>query len=117
MNKVELSGHVGKDPEVTYLPDGKQLTKLTLATSNDYKGKDGNWVKKPASWHNLIAYGKIAEMLAEAKKGSKLQVEGKIQYRDWSDKSGNKRTTTEIVVFVVNLEVTKAINNEEDVPF
>lgn len=120
MNKVILSGHIGKDPEVTYLPDGKQVTKVTLATSNNYKGKDGKWIEKSASWHTLVAFGRFAEQLAEYRKGNKLEVEGKIQYRQWEDKGGVKHTTAEIIVFsVVGKQAPEQTpdTSGEDVPF
>jgi single-strand DNA-binding protein len=101
MNKVQLGGRLGADPEVKYLPDGKMVANVNIATSNDYKDKKDEWVKRPASWHRLVAFGDVAEQLAKYAKGNKLEVEGKIIYRSWEDKEGNKRTTTEIQVWKI----------------
>ena len=100
MNKVMLEGYIGRDPEIKFLVNGSSVANTTLATSNDYKPKgSGDWVKKPASWHNIVAFGKDAEALCTYIKGDKLAVEGKISYEEWTDKDGNKRTTTKIVCF------------------
>jgi single-strand DNA-binding protein len=101
MNKVQLEGRLGKDPEVRFLPAGGQLTVATLATNNSYKGKDGSWIEKPSSWHNLTAFGGPALALAEFRKGDIVKVEGKIQYDEWQDKDGKKRTSTKILCFLV----------------
>lgn len=105
MNKVVLEGRLGKDPEMTYLPNGTGLCKVSLATSNDYKDKKiDEWVKKEASWHNIIAFGNAADALAAYHKGDKVKVDGKVTYRKWEDKAGQKRETTEIQVFQVGGE-------------
>ena len=116
MNLVKLGGHLGIDPEIRYLPKGDMVVNASLATSNDYKNRDsGEWIKKPASWHNLVAFGKVAEELAGFAKGNKIQVEGKIMYEEWTDKSGNKRTATKIQIF--KIEKQGADNEPKDVPF
>jgi single-strand DNA-binding protein len=117
-----LSGRLGKDPEMKYLPNGNSVASATLATSNDYKPKDGgDWVKKPASWHRLTAFGKTAEMLCEYRKGDKLTVEGKITYTEWTDKEGVKKTSTEIQVFQVvqpeRKEAAPADLHDDNIPF
>jgi single-strand DNA-binding protein len=120
MNIVKLGGHLGKDPEIRYLPDGNMVVNVSLATSNDYKPRDSDeWIKKPASWHNLVAFGKTAEELSGFKKGNKLQVEGKITYESWTDKDGNKRYATKIQVFnIVSQTDNKSYSIEaDDVPF
>jgi len=100
MNKVQLEGRLGKDPEIRFDKNGKPIGSVTLATSNDYKPKGSDeWVKKPASWHNLVAFSKDAEALGTYRKGDKLAVEGKITYDEWTDKEGKKRLTTKIVCF------------------
>jgi single-strand DNA-binding protein len=121
MNKVQLSGRLGKDPEVRYLPDGTMVVNVSMATSNDYKKKgDTEWTKKPASWHNLVAFGDVATALADYSKGQKLQIDGKIVYKQWEDKDGNKRSSTEIQVWQIageNVEVVKETPTDDDVPF
>jgi single-strand DNA-binding protein len=99
VNKVILVGNVGKDPEVKFLPSGLPVANLTLATSERFKDKGGEWQDR-TEWHNLTAYQRVAEIIRDyVKKGSKLYVEGRIQTRSWDDQaSGQKKYRTEIVV-------------------
>ena len=104
VNKVILIGNLGKDPEVKYTPQGTPVAKITLATNERFKGKDGNWQDR-TEWHNLVAFTRLAEIVRDyVKKGSKLYVEGKIQTRSWDDKeTGAKRYRTEIIVNDISL--------------
>jgi single-strand DNA-binding protein len=99
VNKVILLGNVGKDPEVKFLPSGLPVANLTLATSDRFKDKAGEWQDR-TEWHNLTAYQRVAEIIRDyVKKGSKLYVEGRIQTRSWDDQaSGQKKYRTEIIV-------------------
>jgi single-strand DNA-binding protein len=99
VNKVTLLGNVGKDPEVKFLPSGLPVANLTLATSDRFKDKAGEWQDR-TEWHNLTAYQRVAEIIRDyVKKGSKLYVEGRIQTRSWDDQaSGQKKYRTEIIV-------------------
>jgi len=99
VNKVILLGNVGKDPEVKFLPSGLPVANLTLATSDRFKDKAGEWQDR-TEWHNLTAYQRVAEIIRDyVKKGSKLYVEGRIQTRSWDDKaSGQKKYRTEVIV-------------------
>jgi single-strand DNA-binding protein len=99
VNKVILLGNVGKDPEVKFLPSGLPVANLTLATSERFKDKSGEWQDK-TEWHNLTAYQRVAEIIRDyVKKGNKLYVEGRIQTRSWDDQaSGQKKYRTEIIV-------------------
>src|SRR5882757_3257627 len=99
VNKVILLGNVGKDPEVKVLPSGLPVANLTLATSDRFKDKAGEWQDR-TEWHNLTAYQRVAEIIRDyVKKGAKLYVEGRIQTRSWDDpKSGEKKYRTEIIV-------------------
>jgi len=99
VNKVFLLGNLGKDPEVKYTPSGMCVAKFSLATNERQKDRDGNWQDK-TEWHNLVAFNKTAEIVAEyVKKGSKVFVEGKLQTSSWDDReSGQKRYRTEIIV-------------------
>jgi single-strand DNA-binding protein len=98
VNKVILLGNLGKDPEVKYTPSGLPVAKFSIATSERYKDKDGQWQER-TEWHNIVAWQRLAEIVGEyVKKGSKLYVEGRIQTRSWDDKqSGEKKYRTEIV--------------------
>jgi single-strand DNA-binding protein len=99
VNKVILLGNVGKDPEVKFLPSGSAVANFTLATSERFKDKGGEWQDR-TEWHNLTAYQRLAEIVRDyVKKGSKLYIEGRIQTRSWDDQaSGQKKYRTEIIV-------------------
>lgn len=97
MNKVILIGNLGKAPEVKHLQTGNTVTSFSLATSERYKNKAGEKVEE-TQWHNIILWGKQAEIAEKyLTKGSKICIEGKLTYRSWEDKDGNKRYVTEIV--------------------
>jgi single-strand DNA-binding protein len=97
VNKVILIGNLGKDPELRYAPSGAAVASFSLATSEQWKDQEGN-PQERTSWHNIVVWNKLAEIAAEyLKKGAKVYVEGRIQYRDYEAKDGNKRYVTEIV--------------------
>lgn len=97
VNKVFLIGNVGKDPEIRHLENGGPVARFSLATSETYKNKNNEKVTT-TEWHNVVMWRRLAEIIEQyVKKGSKLYIEGKITYRTWDDKEGNKRYTTEIV--------------------
>ena len=97
MNSVTLIGRLGADPEVRYTPDGVAVANFSLATTEKWT-KDGQKFEK-TEWHRLVAWRKTAEIAGEYLfKGSQVAVQGKIETREWEDKDGNKRYTTEIVV-------------------
>jgi single-strand DNA-binding protein len=104
VNKVILLGHVGKNPEITSTNGGTLVAKLSLATSERFKDKQGEWQDR-TEWHNLVAYARGAEILRDyVHKGSKLYVEGRLTTRSWDDKeSGKKIYRTEIVVGDISL--------------
>jgi single-strand DNA-binding protein len=99
VNKVILIGNLGKDPEMKYTPGGMPVARMTLATNERFKDKEGNWQDR-TEWHNLVAFQRTAEIVRDyVKKGSQLYIEGKIQTRSWDDKeSGQKKYRTEILV-------------------
>jgi single-strand DNA-binding protein len=98
LNRVQLIGHLGQDPELKYSTSGTAICNFSLATNESYKDQNGQLVER-TEWHRLVVYRKLAELLAEhLKKGSKVYIEGKLQTRSWDDKDGNKRYTTEVVV-------------------
>ncbi|MGD2074173.1 MAG: single-stranded DNA-binding protein [Gammaproteobacteria bacterium] len=99
VNKVMLIGHLGKDPEVRYMPSGNAVCNVTLATTDSWKDKQTGEAKERTEWHNLVFYGRLAEIAGEyLRKGSQAYVEGRLQTRKWQDKNGNDRYTTEIIV-------------------
>ncbi|MDD2899191.1 MAG: single-stranded DNA-binding protein [Desulfuromonadaceae bacterium] len=97
LNKVMLIGNLGKDPEVRFTASGQAVAGFSLATSEKFKGKSGEWEER-TEWHNITLWGKLAEIAGEyLSKGKTIYVEGRLQTRKWQDKSGNDRYTTEIV--------------------
>ena len=104
VNKVLLLGNVGKDPEIASTNGGTLVAKLSLATSERFKDKQGEWQER-TEWHNLVAYARGAEILRDyVHKGSKLYVEGRLTTRSWDDKdSGKKIYRTEIVIGDISL--------------
>ena len=99
VNKVILLGNVGKDPEIRATGGGTTVASFTLATAERTKDQQGNWTDK-TEWHNLVAYGRTAEIVRDyVKKGKELFIEGRLQTRSWDDKeSGQKKYRTEIIV-------------------
>jgi single-strand DNA-binding protein len=99
VNKVILLGNVGKDPEVKFLPSGAAVANFSIATSDRYKDKAGEWQER-TEWHNVAAFARTAEIVRDyVKKGSKLYIEGRLTTRSWDDKdTGKKVYRTEIMV-------------------
>ncbi len=98
INKVILIGNLGKDPELRYTSSGVAVASFTLATNESWKDPEGN-IQERTQWHNIVAWRKLAEICGEyLKKGSKIYLEGKLQYRSYDDKNGVKRYVTEIVI-------------------
>jgi single-strand DNA-binding protein len=104
VNKVILLGHMGKDAEVKSLPSGVAVANFSLATTERYKDKSGEWQDK-TEWHNLVAYKRAAEIIRDyTAKGAKLYVEGRLTTRSWDDKdTGKKLYRTEIVIGDITL--------------
>mgnify|MGYP001170472358 FL=1 len=98
INKVFLVGRLGKDPEIRFSGDGNAIANFSIATNETWKNKEGNQQEK-TDWHNIVVFGASAEKYIQpyVKKGTLVSVEGKLQTRDWEDKDGNKRYTTEVV--------------------
>ena len=98
LNKVLLIGHLGKDPELRYTPNGTAVCNFSLATTESYKADDGNWVDKN-EWHNIVAWRKLAETCSNyLKKGSKIYAEGKITTESYEKDGGDKRYITKVVL-------------------
>ncbi|WP_298268897.1 single-stranded DNA-binding protein [Geobacter sp.] len=97
LNKVMLIGNLGKDPEVRYTPAGTAVASFSLATSERFKNKNGEWEEK-TEWHNVVLWGRQAEVAGEyLSKGKTVYIEGRLQTRKWQDKDGRDRWTTEVV--------------------
>jgi single-strand DNA-binding protein len=96
VNKVILVGNLGRDAELRYTPGGAAVATLNLATTEVWNDKS-NQKQEKTEWHRVILWGKQAESLQEyLTKGKQIYIEGRLQTRQWDDKDGNKRYTTEI---------------------
>ena len=96
VNKVILIGNLGADPELRYTGSGTAVCNMRLATNESYKDANGDLVEK-TEWHNVVAWARLAEICGEyLKKGSQVYFEGSLQTRQWEDKEGQTRYTTEV---------------------
>lgn len=100
VNKVILIGNVGRDPEVRRLGDGNPVVNFSIATSESWRDKNTGERKERTEWHNVVIFNEGIAKIAEqyVRKGSKVYLEGALQTREYQDKDGNQRKTTEIVL-------------------
>lgn len=97
VNKVVLVGHLGGDPETRFTPSGAAVANFNLATNESWRDANGD-IQDKTEWHRCVMFGKSAEMAGDLlKKGQLIFTEGKLQTRNWEDKDGVKRYTTEVV--------------------
>ena len=139
VNKVILVGNLGSDPQIRYTPQGTAVANFSVATTEKFTNKNGERESR-TEWHRIVAWSKLAEICSEyLKKGKQVYIEGRIQTRQWDDKEGKKRSTTEIIAnnmvmlgragdagdvapqeFQADEETTQepaAAKNEDDLPF
>jgi single-strand DNA-binding protein len=96
VNKVILIGNLGRDPELRYTGSGQPVANFTMATTENWTNKSGEREQR-TEWHRIVAWGRLAEICGEhLAKGKQVYVEGRLQTREWEDREGNKRRTTEI---------------------
>jgi single-strand DNA-binding protein len=101
VNKVILIGNLGRDPEIRYTPGGQAVANFSLATTESFTSREGKREER-TEWHRIVVWGKTAENCAQyLAKGRTVYVEGRIQTREWEDKEGQKRRTTEVVAQTV----------------
>ena len=137
INKVILIGRLGRDPEVRYTPDGTAVANFSIATSTEWTDKGSGDKKEKTEWHRIVAWRRLGEICGEyLAKGRQVYVEGRLQTRDWEDRDGNKRYTTEVVATDVQFLGTRestgprepygapppseppyADSNDDDIPF
>ena len=97
LNKCQIIGNLGRDPEMRYTPSGQAVTQFTVATNRHYRDQPGEW-QSETEWFRVVVWGPQAERTAERlRKGNKVYVEGRIQTRQWEDQQGQKRSTVELV--------------------
>lgn len=120
LNSVNLIGAVGNDPEVRTLQGGAKVASFRLATTERYKDRDGNQ-KEQTEWHNITVWNGKADFVEKyVKKGNNLFISGKLATRQWTDQSGNKRYSTEVVADNIQMLDRKPKENkpviDEDLP-
>ena len=97
VNKAIIIGNLGSDPEIRTISSGSRVTTLSVATNRRWTSSTGE-MQEETQWHRVVAWNKLAEIAEQyLKKGDRIFVEGRIQYRQWEDQNGQKRYTTEIV--------------------
>jgi single-strand DNA-binding protein len=108
VNKVILVGNLGKDPEVRNAQDGTKIVNMTLATSETWNDRASGERKERTEWHRVVIFNERTADVAERylKKGAKVYVEGSLQTRKWTDKDGQERYTTEVVIGRFNGNLT-----------
>jgi single-strand DNA-binding protein len=137
VNKVILVGRLGADPEVRYTNTGTPVANFNIATSSSFTDKSGERTER-TEWHRIVAFGKLGEICGEyLAKGKQVYIEGRLQTRDWEDRDGNKRKTTEVVANTMQMlgsagdqvrsggsdlgpppgDTIPDINTEDDIPF
>jgi len=129
INKVILIGNLGADPEIKAFDDGNSVARISVATSESYKDKSGNW-QSITDWHTVTVWGKPVEFVNKyLKKGQKVFVEGKLKHRKYQNKDGKDAYSTEIVASTIKSldKVEKSdnmpspelndFNNSNDLPF
>lgn len=97
LNKIQLIGNLGRDAETRFTTNNLSVTNFSIATTRSYKDKDGNW-QNETTWHNLTGFNLSDYYKDNLKKGKKFYIEGRISKRDYNDKDGNKRTSTDVIV-------------------
>tara|TARA_B100001175_G_C19329842_1_gene551962 strand:- start:333 stop:716 length:384 start_codon:yes stop_codon:yes gene_type:complete len=124
VNKVILIGNLGKDPEVRYLDNGVAVANISLATSENYKNKQGERITQ-TEWHDVVLWRGLAEVAEKyLKKGASVYVEGKLRTNKWVDKDENTRYKTEVLADKLtmlgrsqNQEESTESTSEDDLPF
>lgn len=96
LNKIMLIGNLGRDVETRFTSTNVSISSFSMATSSGYKGKDGNWVNE-TTWHNITVFNLSDFMKENLKKGRKVYVEGRLTKRDYTDKEGIKRYSTDVI--------------------
>ncbi|OEU51973.1 MAG: single-stranded DNA-binding protein [Desulfobacterales bacterium C00003060] len=116
VNKAIIIGNLGRDPEVRYTPSGTAVANFSVATTENWINKDGEKQSR-TEWHRVVAWGKLGETCGEyLSKGSQVYIEGSIQTNEWEDKEGNKRKTTEIRAWRMQMLGARGANTLDTSP-
>ena len=116
VNEVLLIGNLGKNPETRTLESGNKVANFSMATSESYRDKSGEWQEK-TEWHNIQTWGKLAERVESTlSKGATIYLKGKLSTRKWQDKAGNDRYTTEVVASYFRI-INKGGSSDKSNPY
>lgn len=97
LNKILLIGNLGRDPEIRYTPEGTPVANFSIATSENWTDKSGTR-QEHTEWHNIVAWNRLADLCQKyLTKGRQVYIEGRVRTREWNDRDGNKRRTTEVI--------------------
>lgn len=111
VNKVILIGNLTRDPELRYTPNGAAVCSFGLATNREWTTDEGK--KEAADFHNIVSWNKLAELCSQLlKKGTKVYLEGRLQTRDWTNDTGEKRYKTEVVIDEMIILTNKGDNGD-----
>lgn len=116
LNKIILIGNLGKDPEMRYTPEGTPVATFSLATSENWTDKNGTR-QEHTEWHNIVAWNRLADLSKRfLTKGRQVYVEGRLRTREWNDREGNRRRTTEVIVSQIVLLGSRSQSIDAPVP-
>ncbi len=114
VNKVILVGNLGRDPEIRTLESGVKVARVSIATNENFRDKNTNEWKTSTEWHDLVLWRYNAEKMEYYTKGTLVYVEGKLTHRKWTDKEGNDRYSTEVVVNQIKRLTSREQNTPND---
>jgi single stranded DNA-binding protein (ssb) len=107
LNKVELKGHVGQDPKISVMENGSKVVRFSLATNENYKNKENEW-KEETIWHNIVAWSsKAMPDFYKIKKGTFIELTGKIRYVKYKTQSGEEKNITEILALKIIVPISE----------
>ena len=113
VNKVILVGHLGRDPELRYMPEGTAIANASVATSFRWNEKQSGEKKEETEWHHVVFRGRLAEIAGEyLRKGSQVYLEGRLRTRKWTDKEGAERYSTEVIAASLQMLGARADTGE-----
>ncbi len=114
LNRIMLIGNLGRDAETRFTSSNVSVTSFSMATTRSYKDKDGNW-QKETTWHNIVGFNLSDYYKENLKKGKKFYVEGRLTKREYNDKEGIKRYSTDVVIEkLIPLEATGGDSSSYD---
>jgi len=118
LNKVQLIGNLGADPEIRYLPNGTATATVSLATTRKWKDKQSGERREETEWHRVVLFGRLAEIAGEyLKKGARIYIEGRLKTRKWQSQDGKDHYTTEIIGEEMHMLSGRSMGNDSPQPY